>query len=109
MLLIVSLFSINTQAQHSPLIGDWENSKIQLSLKHNQKYTFSVKILGIRKEFKGTWSTKRVTKKSGKKANLLILRYYLFGKKKKISEYSFDRGRLKLIQDGRVQYLKKKV
>lgn len=106
-LLSFSLFSINAYAKDS-LIGNWTSKKIQLNLKANHKYTYSVKILGIKKEFKGTWKSKTITKKSGKKANILILTYTLFGKHKKVSEYSIIKKRLKLIQNGKVHYLKRK-
>lgn len=106
-LLSFSLFSINAFAKDS-LIGSWASSKIQLKLKSNHRYIYSVKILGIKKEFRGKWSTKTITKKNDKKANMLILRYNLFGKRNKVAEYSFNKGRLKLVQNGKVHYLKRK-
>jgi len=90
------------------LIGNWASSKIQLNLKSNHRYVYSVKILGIKKTFKGSWSTKTVAKKGGKKVHKLILNYKLFGKRKKTALYSFSKGRLKLIQKGKVHYLKRK-
>ena len=107
LLLSLSLFSINAFAKDS-LIGSWASKKIQLHLKSNHKYTYSVRILGIKKAFKGAWSTKTITQKSGKKKNMLVLRYNLLGKRKKVAEYSFSKGRLKLIQNGKVHYLKRK-
>jgi len=98
---------MNALAKDS-LIGSWASSKIQLKLKSNHNYTYAVKILGVKKAFKGSWSTKTITKKNGKKAKILILRYNLFGKRKKVAEYSFKKGRLKLIQNGKVHYLKRK-
>ncbi|HIQ15568.1 MAG TPA: hypothetical protein EYH38_08390 [Leucothrix sp.] len=106
-LLSFSLSSMNALAKDS-LIGSWASSKIQLKLKSNHNYTYAVKILGVKKAFKGSWSTKTITKKNGKKAKILILRYNLFGKRKKVAEYSFKKGRLKLIQNGKVHYLKRK-
>lgn len=104
--LAISLSSVNSFAKNT-LIGKWENKKITLELKINHRYKYSVKILGISKDFKGRWSTKTVTKRSGKKVRLLILTYKLFGEHRKVSEYSFRNGRLKLIQDGKVHYLKR--
>ncbi len=104
---LLSLFSTRVYAKDS-LIGNWASSKIQLHLKPNHRYIYSVKILGIKKKFKGSWSTKTISRKNGKKANLLILNYTLLGKHSKTAEYSFSKGRLKLKQNGKVQYLTKK-
>lgn len=104
--IFISLSSVNAFAKNS-LIGSWASNKITLNLKANHKYTYSVKILRIKKTFKGKWSTKIVTKKNGKKAHYLVMTYRLFGQHKKTSEYSFSKGKLKLIQSGKVHYLKR--
>lgn len=108
--LLLSLFSysVNAKGSKDSLVGNWASNKIQLNLKSNHRYVYSVKILGIKKTFKGSWSTKTVTKKSGKKTHTLVLNYNLFGKRKKTALYSFSKGRLKLIQKGKVHYLKRK-
>ncbi len=102
--LVMSLVTTSVFAKSS-LVGNWSSSKIKLHLKLNHKYTYTVKVLGIKKTFKGTWKTKTVTKKSGKKAHYLVMTYTLFGKHKKVSEYSFRKGKLRLIQNGKVYYL----
>jgi len=101
-----SLLSGSAFAKNS-LIGNWKSSKIKLNLKSNHHYSYSVKILGISKKFTGTWSTKIIKSKSGKKKNILVLTYNLFGKHTKTAQYSFTKGKLKLIQDGKTSYLKK--
>jgi len=107
LLLSFSLLSLNAYAKDS-LVGHWASNKITLNLKPNHHYVYSVKILGVKKTFTGTWSTKIIKKKSGKKTNNLVLNYNLFGKRKKTAQYSFSKGRLKLIQNGKVHYLKRK-
>jgi len=105
--LLLSLLPYSAYAKNS-LVGSWASNKIQLNLKSNHRYIYSVKILGIKKTFKGSWSTKTITKKGGKKVNKLVLSYNLFGKRKKTALYSFSKGRLKLIQKGKVHFLKRK-
>lgn len=109
MLLLVSFsfLSVNAFAKNS-LVGNWTSSKIKLHIKANNHYSYTVKILGIKKKFVGNWSTKVVTKKNGKKKNILVLSYTLFGQHKKIAQYSFSKGKLKLTQDGKVSYLTRK-
>ena len=105
--LLLSLLPYSAYAKNS-LVGSWASNKIQLNLKSNHRYVYSVKILGVKKTFKGSWSTKTITKKDGKKINKLVLSYKLFGKRKKTALYSFSKGRLKLVQNGKVHYLKRK-
>jgi hypothetical protein len=97
-LLGFSFLSTTTFAKDS-LIGHWSNSKINLNLKANHKYTYSVKILGIKKTFSGKWSVK---------GNNLTLNYNLLGQHKKTATYSFSGGDLLLQQEGKISRLKKK-
>jgi hypothetical protein len=97
-LLSFSLLSTTAFAKDS-LVGHWSNGKINLNLKATHKYTYSVKILGIKKTFSGKWSVKGKT---------LTLNYTLLGQRKKTATYSFSRGNLLLNQKGKVSRLKKR-
>ncbi|MCK5918454.1 MAG: hypothetical protein KAG34_08510 [Cocleimonas sp.] len=96
--LSISLASTNAFAKDS-LVGYWSSDKIKLNLKANKNYTYSVKILGITKTFIGTWTTKDKT---------LTLNYDLLGKRKKTASYSFSKGKLLLVQNGKTSYLKRR-
>ena len=97
-LLTLSLFSGSSFAADS-LIGNWASNKIKLHLKASKNYNYSVKILGVNKNFSGKWST------SG---NVLTLNYTLLGEHKKTATYSFDKGDLLLKQGGKTSRLKRK-
>lgn len=96
-LLSFSLFSTQAFANNA-LAGNWSNDKIQLNLKADKSYTYSVKILGIKKDFTGQWSTKE---------NTLTLNYKLLGDHKKTATFSFEKGNLLLNQNGKTSILKK--
>jgi len=98
LLLVFTVFSTNAFAKDT-LVGYWSSSKIKLNLKSNHKYTYAVKILGIKKTFKGKWSAT---------SNMLTLNYTLLGKRKKTAKYSFSRGDLLLTQKGKTSRLKKR-
>ncbi len=98
LLLSLSLFSTNALAKNS-LVGNWSNGKIKLNIKANHKYTYTVKILGVRKTFTGKWSTKGKT---------LTLNYTLLGKRTKTATYSFSKGNLLLKQKGKTSSLKRR-
>ena len=97
-LLSFSLLSTSAFAKN-PLVGNWSNGKIKLNIKANHKYTYTVKILGVKKTFVGRWSTKGKT---------LTLNYTLLGKRKKTATYSFNKGNLLLKQNGKTSRLKKR-
>ena len=96
--LALSFFSTSSFAADS-LIGNWANKKIKLNLRANHKYTYVVKILGIKKTFKGDWSASN---------NKLTLKYTLLGERKKTAKYSFSRGDLLLVQGGKTSRLKRR-
>jgi hypothetical protein len=98
LLVSFTLFSSTAFAQN-PLIGYWSNDKIKLHLKTNNQYIYSVKILGITKNFTGNWSAKD---------NKLTLNYTLLGKHKKTATYSFSKGKLLLTQKGKTSHLTKR-
>ncbi|HFC93356.1 MAG TPA: hypothetical protein ENJ51_11160 [Leucothrix mucor] len=98
LLLSLSLFSMPAFAEN-PLVGSWSNEKIKLTIKANHKYTYTVKILGVKKTFIGKWSTKGKT---------LTFNYTLLGKRTKAATYSFSKGNLLLKQNGKTSHLKRR-
>ncbi len=98
LVLFLSFFSVGSFAADS-LVGHWVNNKIDLNLKVNKRYIYKVKILGVRKTFRGNWSA--TTK-------VITLKYKLLGNRKKTATYSFSRGDLLLTQKGKTSRLKRK-
>lgn len=98
LLLALSLFSVHSFAADK-LVGNWSGDKIKLNLRENQTYTYIVKIVGIKKTFKGDWLAT---------SDKLTLNYTLLGERKKTAKYSFSRGDLLLTQNGKTSRLKRK-
>jgi peroxiredoxin len=98
--LLVSFTLLSSTAfAQDPLIGYWSNEKIKLHLKANNTYFYSVKILGITKDFNGNWSAKN---------KKLTLNYKLLGDHKKTASYAFSQGKLLLTQKGKTSELTKR-